>query len=346
MAILIKDHEGLQDTVGRAILGMGAAGILGMFVSPPLGAAFSALAAGLAMGIPKSTSSVLVVVTAAIVAGLGRWLGPTAGVMIGSVAVGLAAARDLPSNPRRATAATFVAMGWATAAMVQAAFGLTGILHFMPNGIEALIAGAAGGLVLGVSALGRHIEMAGEQVALVADDSEIGQLLRRAEGAYKDAVAALAGDVPQARTAADDLMAKMARFGRRWSEVERESARTSPETLRQRIAELDQRLLNAADPMARTDFERANESLKAQLRYLDDIARGRDRAVARLTHQVAILERLRLAAIRHRSLDATRLGSELQPMVDELTDAGGDLDVAAEALDEATTAALPPASAS
>jgi hypothetical protein len=58
---------------------------------------------------------------------------------------------------------------------------------------------------------------------------------------------------------------------------------------------------------------------------------------------VATLERLRLAALRHRSVDASRLGAELQPVVDELADAGGDLDLASEALDEAQPLALPAA---
>jgi hypothetical protein len=68
---------------------------------------------------------------------------------------------------------------------------------------------------------------------------------------------------------------------------------------------------------------------------LAEIARGRERAVARLSHQVATLERLRLAAVRHRSVDAARLGIELQPAVDELHQAGGELDIESEALSEA-----------
>jgi hypothetical protein len=56
---------------------------------------------------------------------------------------------------------------------------------------------------------------------------------------------------------------------------------------------------------------------------------------------VATLERLRLAALRQRSADAGRLGAELQPVVDELTQAGGDFDIAAEALTEASASEGP-----
>ena len=55
--------------------------------------------------------------------------------------------------------------------------------------------------------------------------------------------------------------------------------------------------------------------------------------MARLTHQVATLERLRLAAVRHRSVDAARLGAELQPVVEELSEAGGDFDFAVRGAD-------------
>jgi hypothetical protein len=98
--------------------------------------------------------------------------------------------------------------------------------------------------------------------------------------------------------------------------------------------ELEGRVERARDPLARAEFERAREALLAQLGYLDEIQRGRERAVARLTHQVATLERLRLAAVHHRSVDASRLGAELAPVVEELTQAGGELDLAAAALDE------------
>jgi hypothetical protein len=114
--------------------------------------------------------------------------------------------------------------------------------------------------------------------------------------------------------------------------------------LQQRLAELDLRLAACSDAVAQAEFARAREALAAQVDSLAEIARGRERAVARLTHQVAMLERLRLAALRHRSVDAARMGAELQPVVEELSQAGTDLDIASEALSEATTAAaLPPA---
>jgi hypothetical protein len=138
----------------------------------------------------------------------------------------------------------------------------------------------------------------------------------------------------------------MARFGRRWREVDAEASRSQPDELRERLLLIAARVDSTTDAQTRADFERAREAIIAQLASLEEISRGRERAVARLTHQVATLERLRLAAVRHRSVDATRLGAELQPVVEEISEAGGDLDLASEALSEATTAAvaLPPRS--
>jgi hypothetical protein len=209
-----------------------------------------------------------------------------------------------------------------------------------------LVSGAASGLVVGVAAIGRHVgrervPVDGELRAL-ADESELGRLLGRAAAAYRDAVEAIGGEAPAARAAADELARKMTRFGRRWRELEGEAARSRPEELTERLLLVGRKLDGTIDPLARVELARAREALSAQLAYLEEIAGGRERAVARLEHQVATLERLRLAALRHRSADASRLGAELQPVIDELAQAGGDFDIAAEALTEATgMAALP-----
>jgi hypothetical protein len=201
---------------------------------------------------------------------------------------------------------------------------------------------------VGVSSIGRNIQRLAapveSELRALAGEGELGQLLGRAADAYRDAVDALGTEAPQARAAADDLVLRMARFGRRWREVEADAARSLPADVHERLAVLNRRLEATTDALAKVEFERAHEALLAQLASLEEIARGRERAVARLTHQVATLERLRLAAIRHRSVDASRLGAELQPVVDELSEAGGDLDLASEALTEASqpiAAALP-----
>jgi hypothetical protein len=209
------------------------------------------------------------------------------------------------------------------------------------------VTGATSGFVVGVSSIGRHVERVKvaveSELGALADESELGQLLGRAATAYRDAVAAIGDEAPAARAAADELMRKMARFGKRWRELEAEAARTLPAELDERRLLVGRRLETTQDPLARIELAKARDALTAQLSYLDEIRGGRERAVARLEHQVATLERLRLAALRQRSADAGRLGAELQPVVEELTQAGGDFDIAAEALTEATASEAPAA---
>jgi hypothetical protein len=232
-----------------------------------------------------------------------------------------------------------------TAALIGRAFALTDALAALPNGIETMLTGATSGLVIGVSSIGRHLAVTHQpleaELRELADASELGALLGRAAVAYREAVVAIGSEAPAARAAADDLVGKMTRFGKRWRELEAEASRSLPADLKDRLLLVGRRLESSSDPLARAELTRAREALSAQLVYLEEIHSGRERAVARLEHQVATLERLRLAALRHRSADAARLGAELQPVVDELATAGGDFDIAAEALTEANTASLP-----
>ena len=343
---MLKDHEGLHDAVGRSALAGGAAAVAGMFLPAPVAAGLLALAVGVAVAFPRGRASAAWAILWACAAGAAMQIGGTVGLAGAAIAVGGSIARGVRGNRRRLLAGSVGALGAATAGMIARAFDSTGVLGFLPTGLEALAVGATSGLVVGVSSLGRHVHrlepsIEGELHALAGND-EIGQLLGRAAVAYREAVEALGGDAPGARQAADDLVRRMALFGRRWQEVEAQAGRARADELRARASALAARTEATQDTVARVEFERAREAVTAQLQHLEEIERGRERAVARLTHQVATLERLRLAAVRHRSADATRLGLELQPLVEELAEAGGDLDVAAEALTEAaTSAALP-----
>ena len=317
------------------------------FLPVPIAVAVAALAVTVAVAPPRSWRGAAESLLWALAAGGGGQIGGLLGLLLGAGAVGGSLGRGV-GGARRWVAGGFGMLGALGAVMVWRAFDRSGVLAFLPSGIEALVAGAAGGMMVGVSSLGRHVEVARlgphEAMKALAPDGELGQLLHRAATAYEDAVEAMGSSAPEARAAADDLIGRMARFGQHWREVEREAARSTPDSLQQRMAELDLRLAACSDPVAQAEFARAREALAAQVDSLAEIARGRERAVARLMHQVAMLERLRLAALRHRSVDAARMGAELQPVVEELSQAGTDLDIASEALSEATTAAALPAS--
>ena len=345
MPATINDHSKLHESVARATLAAGAAAVLGMLLPASLGAAVMALAIGVAVVPPTSLTSASTAILWALAAAAGGRMGGGVGSAIAAVAIGGSVARGL-SGPSRMVAALVATAGAMTAALIGRAFALTDVLGALPSGVATLVAGATGGLVVGVSSVGRHLGVLRapleHELGAMADDSELGRLLGRAASAYRDAIQAIGGEAPAARAAADDLVGKMTRFGRRWRELEAEASR-SPEDLKERLQLVGRRLEASNDPLARAELARAREALSAQLAYVEEIANGRERAVARLEHQVATLERLRWAALRHRSADAARLGAELQPVVDELAQAGGDFDIAAEALTEATVAGALPA---
>jgi hypothetical protein len=175
--------------------------------------------------------------------------------------------------------------------------------------------------------------------SVTAANAEVGGLLRRAATAHQQAVEVISGlpgaEAPAVKQAADDLIHRMVGFGQQWLEVERRATDTTPEQLTERVAVLETRLEKTNDPIARAELGRAISVVRSQAEALREILSGRERAVARLEHQVAALERLRLAALRHRSADAGRVQAELQPVVDELSEAGGDYDLASDALRDA-----------
>jgi hypothetical protein len=317
-----------------------------MFLPAALAAALMALAVGVAVVPPTSLAAASTAILWALAAAAGGKIGGGVGNAIAGVAIGGSVARGLP-GPSRMLAMLVGTVGAMTAALIGRAFAVTDVLGALPSGVATLIAGATGGLVVGVSSVGRHIGLLRapleQELRAMADDSELGRLLGRAASAYRDAVQAIGGEVPAARAAADELVGKMTRFGKRWRELEAEASRSRPEDLKDRLQLVGRRLDASNDPLARAELARAREALSAQLAYVEEIASGRERAVARLEHQVATLERLRWAALRHRSADAARMGAELAPVVDELAQAGGDFDIAAEALSEATVAGALPA---
>lgn len=356
MPLSLNDHDKFHAAVARSVLAAGAAGLVGMFLPAAAGAALLALGVGLAIVVPSSLTSAAIAGVLACVAGGAMRLPGVLGPLLATLAVGVTVARELTPAAdgksewlRRLGVMGVGALGAGGALLVGKAIAATSVL---PTGIEALAGGAAGGLMIGVASLARHVTIAGpaldaelRTLAAANTGSEIGELLLRAANAWREARVALGGQAAEVQAAADDLVVKIVGFARRFCEVEAEARRTKPDELRDRLARLEVRLAATTDPMARTEFVRARDAVAAQLASLDEIDKGRERAVARLTHQVAILERLRLAAIRHRSVDATRLGAELAPVVDELADAGSDLDLASDALTEATVAATVPTSA-
>lgn len=216
-----------------------------------------------------------------------------------------------------------------------------GLLIHQPLWIANTVAGGCVGLLVGVATLGRHLVLKAPPVESElrgllppADTTdELGKLVRQALLTYEQAAASL-DENPTARNAAAQLAQKIGRFGKRWQDIEAQAKKSDREQLSARKTELKGRIDASSDESIRNEYTRALGAIDEQLGYLDDIAKGRERAIARLHHQVATLERLRLAAVRHHSVGAAKLGEELRSVVEELNQAGQDLDTAVEVLAE------------
>lgn len=216
-----------------------------------------------------------------------------------------------------------------------------------PDIASYALQGAIVGLFVSIGTVGRHITIGGDALAdslasaardlprdfaeLVGRASEsrvrvLDALERRAEGTEKERA--------QVSKAVDELASCIVKVGRRWQAVDSDLGPTSTAVLEQRIAELAGRIEAAADPEAKTAYQKAKSALEDQLQHRTEIAKSRDRTVARLHSYLAVLERLHLAVVRFRSSDAHRFATEMQPMLDELDGVGTDAELAAQAIDE------------
>ena len=216
-----------------------------------------------------------------------------------------------------------------------------GLLLAQPLWVANGVAGGCVGLLLGAGSVGRFVVQKDVPASLglaalvppAESQDELSKLIRQALLVYRETEGNLT-DHPNAKAAAEQLVVKIDRFGKRWQDILAQTQKTDRQALDERKQELKTRLENTTDDGTISEYRRALSAIEEQMRYLDDIDKGRQRAIARLHHQVATLERLRLAAIRHRSVGADKLNEELKPMIEELNQAGQDLDTAVEVLSE------------
>jgi hypothetical protein len=348
MPLIVKDHREFQHAVARCVLVGGAAAITSIFVPLWVAVALGALGIGISLAAPANRSALAIAVLWACAAGGAAKLGGLVGAAGGAFAL----AGQLSRGTRGFTRGSALLLGatGALAAGLVGGFLSGGALADIPIGIALLAAGAAAGGIVGVAGIGRELALSSRgpehRLRELAADDELGQLLLRAADAYSAANEALADHAPAAREAAGDLVARMTSFAERWREVERQVDPGLSMQLGDRLSHIDRKIESTADEQARAELARARGQLSAQVEYIDEIARGRERAVARLTLQVSMLERLRFQALRHRSVDASRLGDDLASITEELAQAGGELDLLSEALAESGVPALQAASGS
>jgi hypothetical protein len=333
-----RDHEEFQ----RAALHMGAAGVLAGLVvhtagliDPALGPftapwAAAGLMAAAAFGAAKPVAR-LQVRELGIIAGVGAavgmalaFLGGTLG--LAALAVGFGA---LIARGSRRVALTLLWAG-ATALLSRTVFlnlvAAADVAH-VPMWVTAAATGGACTFVGVLGLLPRHLELGHDRVKEAFDAcegklaGEVRDLANRGQAVWAKVETTVEADSP-ARRAIEDAVVRLCDVARRWSEVEADGARTSAEGLAQRMADITEKMERTDDGVAKEQYAQAHAALAEQLRYLKEIGTARERVIARMHHYLAAMERLRFAVIQHRSADASRLSSEVQPILEELSHIG------------------------
>jgi hypothetical protein len=235
-------------------------------------------------------------------------------------------------------------VGGALVATLVARFVLTKLtlapeLAAVPGWLLSAGAGAAFGFTLVLALLPRHLHLVVDRVADARNrqrprlTGEVAELADRSHALWLKVEASLETGDP-ARRAIEDSIVRLYEVAGRWQAVEADGTRTSADALVERMQQIDAKLTATDDAVAKEQYEQARGALAEQLRYLKEIGTSRERVVARMHHYLAAMERLRFAVINHRSHDASRLSTDVQPILDDLKDLGREIDFTSDALGE------------
>ncbi len=358
-----KEHEEFQ----RAALHMGVAGVLaglGAFVAielyPRLASEGTAwivalLVAAAAFGAARPETrtkprdlAILATVTAALAGILtvvrGELFTGSWGLAAVAVAFGALLAR---SGSRRAAVLVASAVAAVLCCTVLARFDLAAASVGMPLWITAGLTGGAFTFVGVLGLLPRHVDLGHDRVADAYHHNkgklggEVRELADRAMATWTRVEGSLERTSPE-RRAIEDAVVRLFDVARRWADVEAEGARasdSSADALAARMEAITEKMTRTEDPIAKNQYAQAHAALAEQVRYLKEIGTARERVIARMHHYLAAMERLRFAVLNHRSADASRLSSEVQPILDDLKDLGSEIDFSNEALGEVEVSA-------
>ena len=375
LPLRFEDHAAFHRQVVRltlvgAALGLGAhlVGLLGVTgegaVLRLVALAASAALLGLAALPPRRAELLRALPVAALAGFLGAMslhllsgappAYPWFGLGLYGLSVGFLASRDL-KGPRRwlvplATGCSTALATWATVTL-ETRLPLTA---YVPALFAAPMHGAVYGFLVAMGLVVRQLRLDRDPVALAflemrpSLSGEMLELCERAMGIHRRITEEVrqrkdqgTSTEPKLVAQVEKLVLKILALGRRWQEVERQAGSTTAEALADRLGDLRQKVSASQDPVARRQYQKAQDALEAQLGYLREISRSRERVMARVHNYLAALERLHLAVLNHRGADAAKFSDELQPIMDEMDDLGAEMDIAAETMSEVAEAQLP-----
>jgi hypothetical protein len=348
-----RDHEEFH----RTALHMGVAGVLaglavhvaGLVYAPfggltsPWGLAGVMAASAYGATAPKSRlrfGELGLLVALALAAAVFLHYDATIGAGVMALAFGVLAAH----GSKRMARVFVVAVGMALVArFVLLTFATSDVS--LPSWVVAAFAGGAFALVGALGVLPRHLEIREDRVADARRacegklTGEVKDLAERATAVWSKVAVELEEDAPM-RKALEDSVVRIHEVALKWASLDSDGARTSVEGLVDRMAQLELKVEAAEDPITKGQYQSAIGALAEQLRYLKGISTSRERVIARMHHYLAAMERLRFAVLNHRSADASRLSTEVQPILEDLKDLGTEIDSASEAIGEVERAEL------
>jgi hypothetical protein len=276
---------------------------------------------------------------------------PWFGIGVYGLAIGIIASRD-QKDFRRYLIPVASALSVALATYVVSAFR-TGInfAGYVPPFLAEPGYGVVFGFLTSIALLGRQLSFERDAVTEAYDrvrpslTGEMKELSDRAVELYGRIQQVLrdrgveGGPAESLTATVRNLVLKVVHLGPKWNEVEREVGKTSAADLAARIEGLEKKIAETSDDVARKQYRMAKDALSSQVRYLQDISRSRERVTARVHNYLATLERLHLAVVNHRGADAAKFVGEIQPILDEISNIGHEVDFASEAMREVTEVA-------
>jgi uncharacterized protein YukE len=191
-----------------------------------------------------------------------------------------------------------------------------------PTVLNFAVSGVVISLFAGIGSLASHVALKADPVEARVEEllpslsGEFETQIVRALGLYRQAgtqLAALPRDAAReelARTL-QKLTKDAAELAGEWAGVEAQVHENAHADLQKEIEELTRSARAARDAVARQQLEGAARSLNEELGRLGELRLKRERVLARLKSQVALLERARVALIGMRSTHATVRAAEM-----------------------------------
>ena len=367
-AVTFADHEGFQRTVirataggavaGLAIYGLAGVGIPEALTLTPLVCAAAAAAAcskswktrilygilgGAAGCLPFIMSGHPIFGLALAGAGVGavfahfRQKEAGSGVEVGQSRMGKAALL---------AAALLSALAMVAGTAVVDAFTSRGILEqLLPAPLAAMGAKAVIGFFLSLGTAGAHVVRDPDPVEKLYAKmqpeltGDLKVLSARAMTNYRRCAEILASSEAgfaraQLSKSLSDVTLRILELGRRWQNIDHELGERAEGEINQRLAELKKLKDNTRDDAARRQLAAAEGAVNGELTQIDRIRRGRERVVARLHGEMALLDRSRFALLGLKTSDAHLRTAELSALSESLSAVAREMDCEAEAVDE------------